>query len=89
MRNTIDRVLGEFEKLKIDRTTFASDVQHAEKDMQNAQFQREAIQKRFELLYAEIEKAQQRKTEILGKRKISADTLQESSSADNSIKESI
>ena len=89
MRNTIDRVLGEFEKLKIDRTTFSSDVQHAEKDMQKAQFQREAIQKRFELLYAEIEKAQQRKTEILEKRKTSADTLQESSTADNTIRESI
>lgn len=89
LRNTIDRVLGEFEKLKMDRTTFASDVQHAEKDMQKAQFQREAIQKRFELLYAEIDKAQLRKTEILEKRKISADTLQESSTADNSIKETI
>ena len=89
LRNTIDRVLGEFEKLKIDRTTFASDVQHAEKDMQKAQFQREAIQKRFELLYAEIDKAQLRKTEILEKRKTSSDTLQESSTADNFIRESI
>ncbi len=89
LKNIIERTANEIDNLKIKRTSQDSDYQHALRDLQKAEFQRESMQKRINMLYVELEKAQKKLEECLGSRENITKNIEDSSLKNSDIRQSI
>jgi len=89
LKNLIERTSNEVENLKIKRSSQDQDYQHSLRDLQKTEFQRESMQKRINMLYVELEKAQKKLEECLANRGNITKNIEDSSLKHSDIQQSI